>query len=305
MKRLLILVAATAALATAVPGHAALQVFACEAEWGALASELGGPHVEVYTATTALQDVHKIQARPSLIAQYRKADLLVCTGAELETGWLPALAQKGNNPKLNPGAPGYFEASRYVEMREVPATLDRAQGDVHPYGNPHIQTDPRNIAKVARPLADKLAELDPGNAAEYARRQQDFDRRWSAALARWSAAAAPLQGVSVISAHKSWTYLYDWLGLREVGTLEPKPGIPPSGAQLQALLDVVKQQPVKMIVYAAYQDPKPVEWMSARSGLPGVQLPFSPGGMKGTDDLFGTFDVTVRQLLAALNGSQQ
>ncbi|MFA5939072.1 MAG: zinc ABC transporter substrate-binding protein [Sinimarinibacterium sp.] len=304
MKRIITLVAATAALVTVLPASAALKVFACEAEWGALATELGGPDVEVYTATSALQDVHKIQARPSLIAQYRKADLLVCTGAELEIGWLPALAQKGNNPKLSPGAPGYFEASRHVEMRDVPASLDRAQGDVHPAGNPHIQTDPRNIAKVAKPLADKLAELDPAHAADYAQRQQDFDTRWSAAVAKWTAAAAPLQGVPVISGHKAWTYLYAWLGVREVATLEPKPGIPPSGAHLQELLGVVKQQPVKMVVYAAYQDPKPVEWMTEHSGVPGVQLPFSPGGMKGTDDLFGTFDVTVQQLLAALNGKQ-
>lgn len=304
MKRILTLLAATATLVTALPAAAALKVFACEAEWGALATELGGADVEVYTATTALQDVHKIQARPSLIAQYRKADLLVCTGAELEIGWLPALAQKGNNPRLNPGAPGYFEASSHVEMRDVPATLDRAQGDVHPAGNPHIQTDPRNIAKVARPLAGKLAELDPQHAAVYTQRYQDFEQRWSAAVARWTAAAAPLQGVPVISAHKAWTYLYAWLGMREVATLEPKPGIPPSGAHLQELLDLVKQQPVKMVIYAAYQDPKPVEWMNEHSGLPAAQLPFSPGGMKGTDDLFGTFDVTVQQLLAALNGKQ-
>lgn len=301
MKRFLLatLAAGTLALA-AFPASAALKVFACESEWGALAAELGGEHVDTYTATTALQDVHKIQARPSLIAQYRKADLLVCTGAELEIGWLPALAQKGNNPRLNPGSPGYFEASRFVTMLEVPAALDRAQGDVHPAGNPHIQTDPRNITRIARPLSIKLAELDPRNAADYAQRYASFERRWTAAIAKWTAQAAPLRDVPVISGHKAWTYLYAWLGIREVAALEPRPGIPPSGAHLQQLLGVVKQQPVAMVVYAAYQDAKPVEWMTEHSGLPAAKLPFSPGGLPGTDDLFATFDATIRQLLAAL-----
>ncbi|WP_211242727.1 metal ABC transporter substrate-binding protein [Sinimarinibacterium sp. CAU 1509] len=288
------------------PAAAQLKVFACEAEWAALASALGGDNVDVYAATTALQDVHKIQPRPSLIAKYRKADLLVCTGAELELGWLPQLIEKGNNAQLNPGAPGNFEASRYVTMLEIPAKIDRAQGDVHPYGNPHIQTDPRNIGKVAKPLADKLAELDPAHAADYARRYQDFNTRWTAAVDKWTAAAAPLKGVPVISGHKAWAYLYDWLGIREVATLEAKPGIPPSGAHLQELLGGLKTQPAKMIVYAAYQDHKPIEWMAEHSGLPTAELPFSPGGAKGTDnDLFATFDVTVQRLLDAAKQSPQ
>jgi zinc/manganese transport system substrate-binding protein len=304
MKRLLASIAVAASLLAAQSAAADLRVFACESEWGALVQELAGDHADVYVATSALQDVHKIQPRPSLIAKYRRADLVVCTGADLEIGWLPALAQKGNNPKVMPGSAGYFEASRHVQMLEVPATLDRAQGDVHPYGNPHIQTDPRNIARVAGPLADKLAELDRANAADYARRHEDFMRRWNAAMAKWTAEAAPLKGAPVISAHKAWTYLYDWLGMQEVAALEPKPGIPPSGAHLEKLLHLVKEQPVKMIVYAAYQDPRPVEWMTGRSGLPAAELPFSPGGAKGADDLFGTFDVTVRQLLAGLEGGR-
>ncbi len=301
MNRLITLFLSVLALGVVQPASAALKVFACEAEWAALAHALGGDDVDVYSATTALQDVHKIQARPSLIARYRKADLLVCTGAELEIGWLPALARKGNNPDLNPGARGYFEASRYVTMLDVPASVDRSQGDVHPYGNPHIQTDPRNIARIAGPLADKLAELDPAHASAYAQRYADFATRWTAAVSRWTEAAAPLKGIQVISAHKAWTYLYDWLGLDEVASLEPKPGIPPSGAHLQALLEQVRQQPVRMIVYAAYQDPRPIEWMTQRTDIPAVKLPFSPGGIEGTDDdLFATFDITIRNLLAGL-----
>ncbi|MGH8516638.1 MAG: metal ABC transporter solute-binding protein, Zn/Mn family, partial [Panacagrimonas sp.] len=215
---------------------AALRVFACEPEWGALAAELGGDDVNVYVATSALQDVHRIQPKPSLIARWRQADLAICTGAELEIGWLPALAAKGANPSIAPGAAGYFEASRAVQMLEVPSRLDRSDGDVHPFGNPHIQTDPRNIAKVARALADKLAEVDTAHAEGYSARYVAFEKKWAAAIAQWETRAAPLKGVPVVSAHKSWTYLYAWLGIREVAALEAKPGIPPSGAHLEDVL---------------------------------------------------------------------
>ncbi len=278
----------------------ALNVFACEPEWGALVKELGGPAVDVYTATSALQDVHKIQARPSLIAKYRQADLLVCTGAELEIGWLPALAEKGNNPRVAPGAAGFFEASRAVTMLEVPASVDRALGDVHPYGNPHIQTGPRNIHLVAVALAARLAQLDAAHAPQYRERAQAFDAKWREAMARWALRAKPLAGVAVVSAHRSWAYLYDWLGIREVAALEPKPGIPPSAGHLENVLSGLKQTPARMIVRAAYQDARPAEWLSERAGIPAAELPFSVGGAPGTDDLVGLFDVTLDRLLQAL-----
>jgi zinc/manganese transport system substrate-binding protein len=299
IRTIAMLVVAAAALA---PGSAAgqLNVFACEAEWAALARELGGQHVDVYAATNALQDVHAIQARPSLIAKWRRADLAVCTGADLEIGWLPALAQKGNNPRVNPGSPGFFEASAHVRMLEVPETVDRAQGDVHPYGNPHIHTDPRNIAAIGQALATRLAEVDPDNADAYAARHADFAARWEAAMLGWAQQGQPLAGVPVISGQRAWSYLYAWLGIREVATLEPKPGIPPSGAHLDALLGTLESRPARMIVYAAYQDRRPVDWMAQRAGLPTVQLPFSPGGAPGTDDLFGYFQVTLDLLLEPL-----
>ena len=278
----------------------ALNVFACEPEWGALAKELGGGDVDVYTATSALQDVHKIQARPSLIAKYRQADLLVCTGAELEIGWLPALAEKGNNPRVAPGTPGSFEASKQVTMLEVPSSVDRALGDVHPYGNPHIQTSPQNIARVATALAERLAVLDAAHAAGYRERAAAFDAKWRAALARWDAERKPLAGVAVVSSHKSWVYLYDWLGLEEVAALEPKPGIPPSAGHLEQVLAGLKLAPARMVIRAAYQDARPADWLSERAGIPAVELPFSVGGAPGTDDLVGLFDVTLDRLLRAL-----
>src|SRR5438445_6537179 len=167
MKSILAAMAACALAVFSPIAAAVLNVFATVPEWGALAEELGGDKVKIYTATNALQDPHHVEAKPSLIARARSADLIVATGSELEIGWLPLVLQQAGNPKVQPGKPGYFEATNYVTMLEKPARLDRAEGDVHPGGNPHIQTDPRNIARVAQPLSMRLAEIDPANAAYY------------------------------------------------------------------------------------------------------------------------------------------
>lgn len=286
-------------VAFALPAQAALKVLACEPEWAALAQELGGPLVEVTSATTALQDPHQIQAKPSLIARARNAEMLVCTGAELEIGWLPVLLQQSGNPKVQPGQPGNFEAAAVVRKLDVPTALDRSQGDVHAAGNPHIQTDPRNIAVVATALAARLQQVDAAHAADYAKRAADFDTRWKQAMARWAAQAAPLKGVPVVSQHKAFPYLYDWLGLKEVAVLEPKPGVEPTVAHLQGVLATLKGTPARMVLYAAYQDARPSEWLSKNANLPAVKLPFTVGGSDAAKDLFGLFDDTLARLLAA------
>jgi zinc/manganese transport system substrate-binding protein len=294
---------ATASLLLALPAQAALRVFACEPEWGALAQELGGDLVDVTVATSALQDPHQIQAKPSLIARTRNADLVVCTGAELEIGWLPVLLQQAGNAKVQPGQPGHFATADAVRKLEVPTQLDRSQGDVHAAGNPHIQTDPRNIAQVATALAARLQQVDPPHAADYARRASDFSQRWQQAMARWNARAAPLKGLPVVSQHKGFVYLYDWLGMKEVAVLEPKPGVEPSAAHLQGVLATLKGTPARMVIHAAYQDPRPSEWLSKNAGIPAVKLAFTVGGTPGAKDLFGLFDDTLSQLLPAA-GSQ-
>lgn len=283
----------------ALPAHAALRVLACEPEWGALAQELGGTLVEVSVATSALQDPHQIQAKPSLIARARNADLLVCTGAELEIGWLPVLLQKSGNAKVQAGQPGNFAAADFVRKLDVPTQLDRSQGDVHAAGNPHIQTDPRNIAQVAAALGARLQQLDPGHADEYAKRQAEFLQRWQQASNRWAAQAAPLRGMSVASQHKAFPYLCDWLGLKEVAVLEPKPGVEPSASHLQGVLATLKVTPARMVLYAAYQDSRASEWLSRNASIPTVKIPFTVGGSEGAKDLFGMFDDTLARLLAA------
>ena len=294
MHRYLALVLLT--LTCAAPAHAALHVLACEPEWAALAREIGGDKVEAASATSPDQDVHYIQARPSLIAQVRRADLVVCTGADLEVGWLPVLLRQGGNAKVQPGQDGYLEASSAVQLLEVPASVDRAMGDVHPYGNPHIQLDPHNISKVAAALATRLAKLAPADAALFQQRAKDFDERWSKAMERWQASAPPLKGMQIVTHHRSYVYLDHWLGLEELGSLEPKPGIEPTTGHLAELLDQVKSKHAKAIVRSVYQDSRASDWLSSRTQIPAIVLPHTVGSVPGTDDLFGLFDVIVKRL---------
>ena len=295
---LLAAAAATLALAAA-PAHAAVRVLACEPEWAALAQELGGALVDASAATTALQDPHQVQARPSLIARARNADLLVCTGAELEVGWLPVLLQQSGNAKVQPGQPGNFAAADFVRKLDIPTQVDRSQGDVHAAGNPHIQTDPRNIALVATALTARLQQVDGAHAAEYAQRGAAFQQKWSEAIVRWNRRGAPLRGVPVVSQHKGYVYLYDWLGLKEVAVLEPKPGVEPSAAHLQSVLATLKATPARMVIYSAYQDPRAADWLAGNAGIPAVKVPFTVGGSDVAKDLFGLFDDTLNRLLAA------
>jgi len=295
------IIIATIVLLAAAPlrARAAVEVLACEPEWAALASELGGDLVSAESATTSQQDPHYIQARPSLIAKVRRAALVVCTGADLEVGWLPLLLRQAGNAAVQAGQPGYMTASDYVDLLDKPSSVDRSLGDVHPYGNPHVQTDPRNIAKVAAALAERLATLDPANAATYQARYKDFAARWEAAVVRWTAAVAPLKGKQVVTHHKGWVYLESWIGFVEVGNLEPKPGLPPSAAHLADLLDQLKGKAVAVIIRSVYEEAKASEWLASRTMIPYVVLPHTVGSAAGADDLFGMFDVMVKTLVEA------
>jgi zinc/manganese transport system substrate-binding protein len=289
---------ASALLAVSLPCAAALNIFACEPEWGALARDLGGDKVSVYVATTALQDAHRIEARPSLVARARSADLVVCTGAELESGWLPLVQSQSGNARIRPGQPGYFEAADFVALIEKPVRLDRALGDIHAAGNPHIHLDPRNIAEIASGLGDRMAELDPKEAVHYQQRTKDFLDRWRQSTARWEKDAAPLKDLPLVVHHRDLTYLIAWLGMREVGSLEPKPGLPPSSAHLTELLGRLKQTPAKAVVRSAYSDPRPAEWLAQRAGIPAVVLPYTVGGTEQAKDLFDLYEDTLARLLA-------
>ena len=276
-----------------IPASAAsyqkVKVFACEPEWAALAQEIGGDKVEAFSATSATQNPHYIRARPSLISKVRKADLLICSGASLEVGWLPVLLKKASSD-LQPGSAGYLMAANLVTMLEVPVVVDRSMGDIHPEGNPHLHLNPYNLIIVGEVLADRLSEIDPETASFYKNRFQDFSSRMQKAISRWESEAAELKGKPVVVHHKSFSYLIDWLGMKGVGALEPKPGIPPTASHLKNLLQQLRNSPADVIIRTPYDPAGASEWFSEKTGTRAVVLPYTIGGDSQSGDLFALFD---------------
>jgi len=293
----------TAVLLCALPlaVNAELRVFACEPEWAALADEIGGDLVESFSATTALQDPHYIQARPSLIAKVRRADLVICSGAQLEIGWLSALMQKANNRKVMPGTDGYMEASSFVLRVDATADVDRSKGDIHPQGNPHIQVNPHNVTTVARALSVRLSTINPDNTDIYSDNLNRFLVDWEASIVRWEAAAASLRGKRAIAHHNSWVYLLSWLGIEEVANLEAVPGLPPTAAHLSQLTTRFSSGGADVIIRAPYQHGKSSEWLSERTGIPAIVLPLTVGGTDTATDLFTLFDDIIARLKEAMD----
>ena len=288
------------ALTWTTTAKAQLNVFATVPEWGALVQELGGDKVKVFVATVAAQDPHHIQARPALISRARTAQLLIATGADLEIGWLPIVQRDSGNPAIQPGQPGFFEASKFVTLRDVPQAVDRSMGDVHAEGNPHIQTDPRMLLPIAQALSARMSELDPAAKAHYETLYKDFASKWQANLERWAAQAAPLRGVKIWAQHDGFPYMNNWLGLVQVGTLEPKSGVEPSIAYLTQVLARQKNEQARMIVVAAYLSASPSKWLSEQTGLPVATLPFTVGGNAEAKSLTALYEETINRLLKAL-----
>jgi zinc/manganese transport system substrate-binding protein len=253
--------------------QATLNVFACEPEWAALAKAIGGDKLTVYSATTAMQDPHHIQARPGLIAKARRADLLVCSGAELEIGWLPLLLRKSGNADIQPGQPGNFAAADYVEKYGIPEKLDRRLGDVHAEGNPHIHTSPENILLVAAALHPRISELDPDNADYYRAQYAMFEKNWQQKMSQWQQQATSLQGANIVTHHNYWVYLNRWSGMNVLATLEPVPGVSPSSSHLAKLKKQLNQQDIKMILHVSYVSDRPSQWLAEQTGAPVVALP--------------------------------
>lgn len=280
--------------------QASINVFACEPEWGSLVQALGDDRVNIHVATTAFQDPHRIEARPSLIAKMRRADLVVCSGADLEAGWLPLLLRSAGNSNVQPGQPGYFEAAMQVERLDVPTTLDRSQGDVHAQGNPHVHLDPRRLLTIADRLTERLAIIDPENAQRYQQHGTIFKEHLRDAMQRWQAKKEQLRGVRVVVHHKDWSYLLDWLGMEQAAALEPKPGVSPSTGYLAKLLNELKSNPARFIIYTAYQNDRPAKWLSQRANMPAVQLPFTVGGSDQATDLISLINHTLELMVNAV-----
>ena len=280
--------------------RAELNIFATVPEWGALAEALGGDKVKVFVATAAQQDPHHIQARPSLIARARGAQLVIATGAELEIGWLPIVLRDSGNRLIQTGQPGYLEAAQYVTLLDIPKAVDRSMGDVHAEGNPHIQTDPRNLLPIAQAISARMVQLDPSQSEHYQTLLNRFMTDWQARLSQWALVAKPLQGVRIWAQHDGFPYMNAWLGLTQIGTLEPRPGVEPSVAYLSEVLQRQKVEQARMIVVASYLSDSPSKWLSEKSGLPVATLPFTVGGNAQSKTLAALYDETISRLLKAL-----
>jgi zinc/manganese transport system substrate-binding protein len=276
----------------------ALEVFACEPEWGALVKVLA-PDARVTIATQVHQDPHYIEARPALIGALRRADLAVCTGASLEVGWLPMLQQRAANAKVQNGRPGMFYAAEAVDLIDKRDHVDRSMGDVHAEGNPHFHLDPHRLKSVAEALALRLGSIDPQAAQSYNERYLRWAAEWEQRIAQWNERAAPLRGGEVIAQHANFAYLWEWLSVRQVGDLEPKPGVPPTMAHLQALLQAMRSNPPMAIVRALHHEPQAAQWLADQTGKPLLVLPATVTPDGPTADLAGLFDALIDQLLSA------
>ncbi|MDH5572172.1 MAG: zinc ABC transporter substrate-binding protein, partial [Gammaproteobacteria bacterium] len=238
------------------------------------------------------------EARPSLIAKLRRADLLICSGAELEVGWLPMLQRQAGNTHVLVGKPGYFEAAAMVERLDVPVAIDRSMGDVHASGNPHVHLDPRRVLIIADALTKRFIQIEPETTDYYQQRFSNFSLRWQQAMQRWQQQAESLKGIQAVVHHRDWVYLFDWLGIEIVGALEPKPGLPTTAGHLATLKQSLLDKPAAMIVHTTYQNPRAAKRLSQMTNIPVVELPYTVGGDKEAKDFFSLFDVTINKLLS-------
>ena len=280
----------------ATPAHAEINVFACEPEWKSLAEKIGGKNITAISATSYKQDPHFATARPGLLAAMRKADLVICSGAGLEVGWLPVLLQKSGSTQTQTGGKGNLMAADYVLILEKPQTIDRSNGDVHPEGNPHIHLNPYNILKVGNELAKRFEATDPSNKALYQQNWNEFETKWKQKISIWEKQAAPLKNMAVITHHNAWAYLFDWLKIKQVATLEDKPGIPPSTSHLEELVNIAKTQRPAVIIRSAYNPTNASEWLSEKTGVKATELPFTVNEEGKPQDIIALFDQIINSL---------
>jgi zinc/manganese transport system substrate-binding protein len=284
--------------ATGASAAPALTVFACEPEWAALTRVLA-PEARLHVATHAGQDPHHIEARPALIAQLRSADLAVCTGAALESGWLPVLQQRAGNAR----ARDVFYAADYVELIDPqPGAIGTPwAGDVHAQGNPHLHTDPYKLLEVAHALAQRLQHERPAQRAAIAERLRAFETQWRARIAQWERQAAPLRGRTVAAQHTTFGYLWRWLGMRQVADLEPRPGMAPTPGHLQRLLEGLRRDPPLAVVVAGYHDARAGHWLTGQlsTAAPLLVLPATVQDQADADALVRWMDELVAALLRA------
>ncbi len=288
----------------ATPAHAAVNVVTTTEDLAAIAREVGGDKTKVESLSRGYQDPHFVEAKPSFVIKLHGADLLIAVGRELEIGWLPPLITQARNAKIQPGADGYLDASLNAKILEIPTgQITRAMGDVHPMGNPHFWLDPDNGKRIAKEIEKKLASMDSANAAYYAQREEDFEKRVSAADKGWQAQLAPYKGTKIVTYHRSWPNFADHFGLDVVGYVEPKPGIPPSPSHTLELIKAMKEQSVKIIMVEPYFDLKTPNSIARETGAKVLMMPPSVGGLPQITDYIKLFDYDVKLLVDAIKSA--
>jgi zinc/manganese transport system substrate-binding protein len=291
-------------LSAASAQAAGLKVVTTTQDLENIVREVGGDKIEVESLAKGYQDPHFVEAKPSFILKLNRADLLVAVGRELEIGWLPALINQARNAKIQPGSNGYLDASATAKILDIATgAVTRAEGDVHPQGNPHYWLDPENGRRIAKAVQNRLSQLDSANAAVFAQREADFERRLTDGEQRWKAAMAPYKGLKVVTYHRSWPNFAEAFGLDVVGYVEPKPGIPPSPSHTLALIQQMKHDNVKVIVIEPYFDPKTPNSIGSQTGAQVVTLAPSVGGEKEATDYFKLFDYDIAKLVAAIKAA--
>jgi zinc/manganese transport system substrate-binding protein len=301
MKRFIPAVVAVGAILTSVHAFAAIKVITTTEDLAALVTEIGGNKVTVESLAKGYQDPHFVEAKPSFIIKLHTADLLVVVGRELEIAWLPPLITQSRNAGIQPGSAGYLDASQTVRILDIPTgQITRAMGDVHPAGNPHYWLDPNNGRLMAKAIQNKLSDMSRGDAAYFAQRYDDFDKRLAEAEKRWKAAMAPYKGIKVVTYHRSWPNFADAFGLDVVGYVEPKPGIPPSPAHTLDLQQAMKQQNVKLLLVEPYFDLKTPNAIGRETGAKVLVMPPSVGGVKDVTSYIQLFDYDVNLLVSAI-----
>ncbi len=296
-----VLLLGTAALAVPVRAAAALNVVATVPGLAALATEVGGDKVRVESLSRGTQDPHFVDANPILAVKLRNAGLLIDVGLELEIGWLPPLVNQSRNADIQPGGTRRLTAANFIQVMDLPqGPVSRAQGDLHPGGNPHFLSDPRRAGQVAAAIAGKLAELDPKDAAYFAQRNQAFQSKLQADEARWLAKLAPVKGRKVFTRHRTMTYLFDWSGIVSAGEIEPRPGVPAPPAYLAELVQRAQREGVKAIVVENYYDTRSADVVARHSGAKVVQIPGDVGGEPAAKDYPSYLDVLVKRVVGGL-----
>jgi zinc/manganese transport system substrate-binding protein len=297
------LTAAVALLIGVAPARAAgpLNVVTTTEDLASIAREVAGDKAKVESLSRGYQDPHFVEAKPSFVLKLNKADVLIAVGRELEIGWLPPLITQARNAKIQPGADGYLDASSTARILEIPTgQITRAMGDVHPSGNPHYWLDPENGKLIAKATADKLSALDHANAAYYAQREADFEKRLTEAEARWTGMMAPYKGTKVVTYHRSWSNFADHFGLDVMGYVEPRPGIPPSPSHTLDLIKAMKEQNVKIILVEPYFDLKTPNSIARETGARVLVMPPSVGGEKEITEYITLFDYDIKLLTDAI-----